>query len=152
LIEWTPDFAALCTIELELGAPMELQAGPSPERFIPVLGGTVSGVRLSGEVLPRGGDRQSDHGAYATIDATQIIKTRDGALIAFENRGIRVASPEIKKALRAGEDVPFKDYYMRFACTLRSADPRYHWLNERLFVAAGAKRPDCVALSVFELL
>lgn len=150
-MDWTPQFAALCDIRLELGAPVEVQAAASPERFIPVLGGTVTGARLSGEILPLGGDRQTDHGAFATIAATQFIRTHDGATIALDNSGIRAASPEIKKALRAGEDVPFSAYYMRFSCSLRTRDPRYEWLNTRLFFAAGARRPDCVELSVFEL-
>lgn len=149
-LDWTPDFAPLCTIRLDLGEPIEVQ--PALERFIPVLGGTVTGGRLSGEVLPLGGDRQTDSGAFASIEAIQFIRTHDGARIAFDNRGLRAASPEIKSALRAGEDVPFSKYYMRFACTFRTSDPRYDWLNTRLFIAAGAKRPQWVELSVFELL
>lgn len=151
-MDWTPEFAALCEIRLTLGAPVEVRTGPASERFIPVLGGTVTGERLSGEILPLGGDRQADYGPFATIAATQFIRTHDGATIAFDNTGIRAAAPEVKKALRAGDDVPFTDYYMRFACSLRTDDAGYDWLNTRLFFAAGAKRPDCVELALFELL
>lgn len=152
MLEWTPDFKNLCSVTLTLGRPLTLAQSDPIERFIPVTGGTVTGPHLRGTVLAHGGDRQTDHGAYARLDATQLIETEDGALIEVNNSGVRIASDGVKAALRSGEPVAFDQYYMRFSCVMRTADPRYQWVNQKVLFAAGAKVPEGVILEIFELL
>jgi hypothetical protein len=152
MLDWAPKFDRICTVTLTLGQPLTLSTTGPIERFIPVTGGTVAGSRLNGKVLGHGGDRQTDHGTYARLDAHQLLETDDGALIELSNSGLRVASEEVKAQLRSGLPVAFDAYYMRFACFMRTAHPDYQWLNHKVMVAAGAKQPEGVILEIFELL
>ena len=114
-----------------------------------MLGGTVTGARLSGEILPGRGPAGRSR-RFATIAATQFIRTHDGAMIALTITASAPPRPSQGSPAR-WRGCAFSAYYMRFSCSLRTRDPRYGWLNTRLFFAAGARRPDCVELSVFEL-
>ena len=61
--------------------------------------------------------------------------------------GIAVIHGEAK-----GEDVDPNSYYMRTQARLESGDPRYDWVNETLFVGAGARLKNKVALSLYALV
>ena len=59
---------------------------------------------------------------------------------------------EVLAALARGEAVDPQSYYMRTTPRFETGDPRHAWLNRTLFVATGARLPDAVRLSVFEIL
>ncbi len=122
------------------------------KRFIPITGGTVSGPRLSGTVLPGGGDSQAIHDDGLTeIFARYSLKADDGTVIAVSNPGVRVASPDIIQRLAAGEDVDPSLYYFRTTPTFDVAAGPHDWLRRKVFVARGVRRPDHVLIDFFQV-
>jgi hypothetical protein len=50
-----------------------------------------------------------------------------------------------------GEPVDPAQVYFRSTPRFEIAEPAYQWLTRPLFIASGARHPDRVALSVFEV-
>lgn len=139
------------TITLKAGAPAELgEVEGARRRFIPILGGIVSGPKLQGEVLPGGGDWQTvTPEGVAKIDARYFLKLADGTIVEVLSPGVRVASPDVAKRLAQGEDVDPRLYYYRVTPQLRVKSGAQDWLGKNAFVATGARRPDRVVLDFF---
>jgi hypothetical protein len=72
-----------------LGASIHPGATPLGERnIVPITGGTFTGPRLHGKILPGGWDWQlSAKSGCFFIQANYIIQTDDGAVINVDNRG-----------------------------------------------------------------
>src|SRR5690625_3858537 len=65
--------------------------------YISVDGGRVFGPRLSGRVLPGGGDGPAvGPDGYPAFNARYILELDDGTLVRFENRGLREPTPSGK--------------------------------------------------------
>jgi hypothetical protein len=136
-----------------LAAPRELGETPhGRRRIIDITGGSFSGPRLYGKVLPGGADWQvirSD--GVASLDARYTLETADGALIYVENQGYRHGPRDIIERLARGEDVDPALYYMRTTPWFETSDPRYAWLNRIVCVGTGARRANAVELEFFEV-
>ena len=149
MIEFEPLFSARIT----LAAPRELGETPrGRRRIIEITGGSFSGRKLSGRVLPGGADWQiirSDGVAY--LDARYTLETSDGALIGVQNRGYRHGPEEVIARLTRGDDVDPSLYYMRTTPWFETSDPRYAWLNRTICVGTGARRAAAVDLEFFAL-
>lgn len=149
-----PELRHLCDLEIELDQPLELgQAPRGRRRIIPITGGTVSGERLNGRVLPGGSDWQvvyADGSAF--LEARYPLKLEDGAVIDVLNTGIRHGPPEVIEALARGESVDPTKYYMRTQPRFETGDPRYSWLNRVVAVGTGRREPAAVHLTFFEVL
>ena len=143
----------LLQARITLAAPRELGDTPrGRRRIIEITGGSFSGLRLSGRVLPGGADWQivrADGVAY--LDARYTLETADGALIYVENRGYRHGPRDVIERLARGEDVDPALYYMRTTPWFETSDPRYAWLNRIVCVGTGARRADAVELEFFEV-
>jgi Protein of unknown function (DUF3237) len=142
-------FAARIT----LAAPIEQGiVDGKRKRFIAITGGTVTGPKLNGVILPGGGDWQSIHSDGLTeISARYSIKAADGTIIAITNPGVRVASPDIIARLSAGEDVDPALYYFRTSPVFEVASGPHSWLRNTTFVARGIRKPDHVIVEFFEV-
>jgi hypothetical protein len=104
-------------------------------------------------VLPGGADRQTGYGdGTAQLETRYTLRLDDRALIDVANFGCRDGPAEILAALARGEAVDPHSYYMRTAPRFETGEPRHAWLNRTLFVATGARLPDAVRLSMFEVL
>ena len=116
-------------------------------------GGVVDGPRLTGVLLPGGGDwlTVGDDGA-GRVDVRATVKTHDGALIHVEARGVIVLPADGLARLGAGEALPFADTYVRTTPTFETADPRYSWLAETVTVAYNALSPNRVDYRVHKVL
>ncbi len=149
-----PPLRHLCDLAITLGEPLELGEAPrGRRRIIPITGGTVSGERLNGRVLPGGSDWQvvyADGSAF--LEARYPVRLDDGALIDVHNIGIRHGPPEALEALARGEPVDPSRYYMRTQPRFETGDPRYSWLNRVVAVGTGRREPSAVHLSFFEVL
>ena len=143
----------LLQARITLAAPRELGETPrGRRRIIEITGGSFSGPRLYGKVLPGGADWQivrADGVAY--LDARYMLETADGALISVENRGYRHGPREIIERLARGEEVDPALYYMRTTPWFETSDARYAWLNRIICVGTGARRADAVELEFFEV-
>ncbi|MGH8765624.1 MAG: DUF3237 domain-containing protein [Burkholderiales bacterium] len=121
-------------------------------RIIGITGGSFSGPKLAGKVLPGGADWQvirADGSAY--LDARYTLETDDGALIYVNNQGYRHGPKEVIERMAGGEEVDPSLYYMRTTPWFETSAARYEWLNRTICIATGARRPDCVELEFFEV-
>lgn len=143
----------LCRLEVTLEPARELGETPlGRRRIIGISGGTFSGPRLAGKILPGGADWQvirADGVAY--LDARYTLETDDGALIYVNNKGYRHGPKEVLERMARGEEVDPALYYMRATPWFETSAPRYAWLNRTICVATGARRAAAVELDFFEV-
>jgi hypothetical protein len=121
-------------------------------RVIPILGGTVSGPRLQGTVLPGGADWQFVRpDGVLSLEARYTIRTSEGTLVSVTNRGMRHGPPEIIERITRGEPVPAGSYYFRTVAEFEAPLGPLEWLNKGLFLGLAERKPDA-ALVRFHLL
>ncbi|MGV3570635.1 MAG: DUF3237 domain-containing protein [Ramlibacter sp.] len=148
-----PTLPFFADIAVRVGAPQEIGSTPAGNRrVIPILGGDVHGEGWSARILPGGADFQAIVSpTMADLDARYVLETSAGELIYVCNRAIRVASPETTAKLVRGESVDPAEVYFRCLPRFETASPSLRWINERLFVGSGIRRPDAVQISCFVL-
>ena len=143
-------------VRVQVADPVVVADLPSGQtrRIIDILGGTVEGPEIRGEVLPGGADwqliRQSD--GFTDIDARYTIRTDDGHLIYVSNIGIRHASPEVMRRLNAGEVVDQSLIYFRAIPKFETEAPGLDWLMTHLFVSSGERYPNGVVIRFWKVL
>lgn len=145
----------LFDISIELHPIQTLGKTPAGERrIIPVSGGSFTGERLQGEILPHAGSdlllTRAD-GSYQQ-DVRLGLRTDDGALILMTYRGIRHSSPEVAARIASGETVDSSEYYLRTAPFFETAAPNYSWINNMLAIGVGERTPTGATYHVFEIL
>lgn len=121
-------------------------------RLIPILSGEAVGNGWRARVLPGGADFQlvvSD--TMAELDARYVLETDGGDLIYVQNRAIRCAPAELMARLIRGETVDPALIYFRCCPSFETVSPALRWINERMFVGAGARQPDRVVMRFYEL-
>jgi hypothetical protein len=148
-----PDLNLLFEIRATLAAPIVV--GDVPEgkrRVVPVTGGTFSGPRLRGNLLPGGADWQYLRpDGVMMVEAQYLLRTDDDTVIQVNNRGMRHGPEDVMRRLGAGEAVDPAQYYFRATPRLSATAGRYDWLNRRIFLCSGARYPDAVALWFYEV-
>lgn len=113
---------------------------------VPVIGGTVEGPKLSGEVLEIGGDwgvsvPQDDAGTMTELDCKLMIRTHDDSLIQMSYGGIGFYHPGVAKPHGpAGSVIDPEGYYFRISPRFRTAAPKYSFLNRTVAIASGYHR------------
>jgi hypothetical protein len=145
----------LFDLSIDLHPIQTLGKTPAGERrIVPVSGGTFTGERLRGEILPHAGSdlllTRAD-GSFQQ-DVRLVLRTDDDALILMTYRGVRHATPEVSARIAAGEVVTPSDYYLRTAPFFETAAPAYAWLNTILAIGVGERRPNGARYEVFEIL
>lgn len=143
----------MCRVTVDLDPILEVgQVAGRDRRVIPITGGTVTGDRLRGAVLPGGADWQwVDDDGVAVIDTRYVIRTHDGALITIATSGYRHGPPEVLARIAAGEVVPAGQYYFRITARFETSAEQYAWLNRTVFVAVAAREADRVIYDLYEL-
>jgi hypothetical protein len=154
--------AALATPQLEFFADLSVQVDRPQEvgrtlqgnrRVIPILGGQVKGEGWTARVLPGGADFQLILGeTVAQLDARYVLETDGGDLVFVQNRALRAASAEVTAKLVRGEPVDPALVYFRCVPSFETASKALGWINERMFVGTGLRRPDSVEIRLFTLL
>ncbi len=119
-------------------------------RIVDIVGGEVTGPRLSGRVLPGGADWQivRDDGV-AVLEARYTIEAHDGALIYVQNFGYRHGPAEVLARVARGEDVDPASYYFRAAPRFETSAAAYDWLNRTIVLCSALRTPDRVLLDFF---
>jgi hypothetical protein len=133
-----------------------LDLGPAPfghRRVVNLLGGTVTGAKLNGRVLPGGTDMQilASDGAL-DLHARYTLESDAGALIQVDSKGVRHGPPDVLARLGRGEDVEPSLYYFRTVMRFETAHPSIDWLNRILALARGTRERNAVRLDVYEVL
>lgn len=149
-----PKLQHVCDLHVQLGQVKEMGHGRGGQRrIIPIIGGEVTGPRLSGKILDVGADWQTVfQTTLAELDTRYAMETEDGAVIEIINYGYRFGHPDVLAALSRGEDVPHDSYSMRTMARLETGDERYDWVNRTLFVGTGARHADAVTVSLYAVL
>ena len=130
----------LLDLTLEAQAPQNLGSVGGGRLIVPVSGGTFTGPRLNGTIIPPGGDwiAQRPDGSRI-LDVRLLLQTDDGQKIYVSWRGIATTSPG--GALKA-----------RISPVFETAAAKYTWLNN--VVAIGVYRPDLgkIAYRIYRIL
>lgn len=140
-------------IQAELAAITHLGRTPYGERrIIDILGGTVTGTKLNGRILPGGADWQiiRSDGA-ADIQARYAIETDTGARILVSSEGLRHGPPAVLERLARGDNVDPSLYYFRTVMRFETSAPEADWLNRILALARGQREASAVRLDVYEV-
>ena len=120
-----PALLPFCQVRCDVAPVVTL--GPAPlgeRRYVPLLGGSVTGPALRGRILPGGVDWQIVRAdGTLEIDAHYVIEADDGAQIEVRSQGVRAGPPEVLAALARGEAVPPTAYYFRTAVRLTTGAP-----------------------------
>lgn len=144
------DVEHLFDMHIEL-APAQVVPSPAGTRMIFVVErGVVAGPRLTGKVLPGGGDwvlMGTDR--IGRIDVRATIETDDGALIFITNSGVAALGDEGLELYAHGEAVPWDKLYARSAPLFQTGDERYVWLNATAAIAINELGPRHVNYRVF---
>jgi len=136
-------------------APIVVGQGPHGlRRIVPITGGTVSGPRLQGKVLPGGADwqvvRASDD--VLEIEAKYTLETHDGVRIMVTNRGLRRGPKDVIDRLARGESVDPSLYYFRTTAQFEApSDGPYAWLNQSIFVGVAERQADAAIIRFYEV-
>jgi hypothetical protein len=135
----------------ELSPPVELgEIDGKRRRFIGIVGGVVSGPRLTARVLSGGGDWQSISADGLTeVLARYHLEADDGTVIAVTNTGVRVAEPAVIDKLARGVEVDPGQYYFRTTPVFDVRAGAHAWLRRKVFVARGIRRPDHVIVDFY---
>jgi hypothetical protein len=143
----------LFTLTLSTAKPDYVGKTPAVDRrVIQVTGGTFVGERLRGTVLPNADWQTLGADGLVQLDVRAVLHADDGALIAYQYRGIRAAPPEVLARIDRGEEVDPSLYYFRSVGGFETAVPAYTWLNRVLAVATGNRTPKGPVYDVFEVL
>ncbi len=146
-LEHAFDVAVQVAVPLAIG-----DMGAGVRRVVDILGGTVTGPRLAGNIRPGGADFQIIRASgMAELEARYVIEAADGALIYVENRGIRTGPADALARLNRGEAVDPALIYFRSVPRFETAAPQHRWLMEHMFLATGIRRPDAVELAVYRV-
>lgn len=151
----------LCVIDFEVDGVFGIGASPFGDTRIGyITGGSFRGPRLSGRVLPGGGNwsrggRLGSDTSVGTFDARAVLQTDDGAMLYLTYTGRTRITDAVRARFAAadgGESVDPADYYLRIAAVFETAAPPYAWLNGILAVSMGAKTKRGVRHRMFEVL
>ncbi|RZI77606.1 MAG: DUF3237 domain-containing protein [Variovorax sp.] len=148
-----PTLEHFADLAVDVGAPEVLGGGPGGlRRVVPIHGGTATGHGWRARVMPGGSDFQlivSD--TLSILDARYGLETDAGDRIYVQNHAVRAAPAEVMAALLRGEPVDPAQVYFRCTPHFETTAPTLRWINERLFVGVGVRRPNQVVMRFFAL-
>lgn len=148
-----PGLERFMDLEVEVAAPIEVGRTPAGlRRVIPIVGGRFNGRDFNGKVVPGGADFQviaTD--SLALLEARYVIETDAGHRIYVDNQAMRGGPPELIAKLARGEEVNPELIYFRCVPRFETSAPELQWMNEKFFLGTGARYPDRVCLSIFEV-
>jgi hypothetical protein len=141
-------------VDADLAEPLQFGHSPYGERrVINILGGTISGPRVSGKILSGGADWQIIRAdGVADIFAKYTFQADSGGLVLVTSSGLRHGPPDVIAKLARGEAVDHSLYYFRTLVRFETADPSLDWLNRILTIAVGAREKARVRLDLYEVL
>ncbi|GAB4005265.1 DUF3237 domain-containing protein [Spirosoma migulaei] len=149
-----PGLSFVGQLNVKVGAPYVVGETPHGlRRIIPILGGTVDGPNLKGEILSGGADWQIVRkDGVAELEAHYQFKTDDGVIIYVKNVGLRVATPEVAARIGRGEQVSPTEYYFRAVPRFEAPPGKYNWMNNAIFICTAFRNPETVVIQVWKVL
>jgi uncharacterized protein DUF3237 len=144
----------LFELNLDLEPSQVVGATPNGDRRIRYFkGGSFTGPKLRGEVLPGGGDwlLLRPDGAR-TLDIRLTLRTDAGHPIYVVSRGILHISPEDFQRIAAGEEVDSAEYYLRTTPLFETSAEELDWLNRVVAVSVGRLTATKVVQTIYAVL
>jgi len=138
-----------------LGEPHDLGHTPlGHRRVVPILGGTVSGPRIQGEIVAGGADWQLiREGGWVDLDARYTARCAGGQLVSIRSTGLRHGPPEVMRRLLAGQPTAPHEYRFRTVMRFETAEAgELGWLNHTLALASAIRQPTAVVIDAYEVL
>jgi hypothetical protein len=137
-----PQLSLVYRLEARLGEALDLgETTQGRRRIVPLTGGTFTGPKLSGTLVPgASADWQTvlpDGTALGDIRYT--LRTDGGDLLYVRSRSVRHGPPEVLARLSRGEHVDPGEYTFRASTRMETAAPALDWLNKGVFTAVGAR-------------
>jgi hypothetical protein len=137
------------TLKVDLSPPHEYGiTNAGNKRYIPITGGTVTGPKLQGEILPGGGD-------WNTVQHNGVV---DGTVIGIMNEGRGRVSEELmgkvfQEGIREGEEGS-AGWYTKTSPTFEVIPGPHDWLVNTCFVGdlLLPTRQDQVVVEIFEIV
>ena len=149
-----PALEHVCDLAVTIDAPVEVgTTAMGLRRMIPFTGGTVTGPRMQGRIVPGGADFQLivGDGTQAHLDARYVLALDDGTRVFVQNKALRVASAEDSAKIRRGEPVDPTRVYFRCQPIFEASTPQWSWLAEHQFIGVGLRLPEAVHLSFYKV-
>ncbi len=150
-----PKLEFFCELQVKLSPALSVgETARGTRRIIPIIGGTVEGPGIKGEIFNGGADWQVVRkDGVAELEAHYQFKTDDGSIVYVKNIGVRVATPDVAARIAKGEKVDASQYYFRAIPKLEtSLTSKYAWINDTIFVCTGERMPDAVKIRIYKLL
>lgn len=150
-----PGLEFVCELKVKLNPALVVgETGHGVRRIIPIIGGTVEGPKIKGEILNGGADWQVVRkDGVAELEAHYQFRTDDGVLVYVKNIGIRAATPEVAARIAKGEQVSPSEYYFRAVPKFEAPfGSKYEWLNNAIFICKALRNPDNVSIQVWKVL
>jgi hypothetical protein len=150
-----PKLEFFCELKVKLIPALSVgETARGTRRIIPIIGGTVEGPGIKGEIFNGGADWQVVRkDGVAELEAHYQFKTDDGSIVYVKNIGVRVATPDVAARIARGEKVDASQYYFRAIPKLEtSLSSKYAWINDTIFVCTGERMPDAVKIRIYKLL
>jgi hypothetical protein len=149
----TPTLTHVADFLVEVGAPITVgETAQGLRRVVPITGGVIQGPRLNGTILNAGADYQViGQDGFTRLEARYVARLDDGGMVYIENCGVRFGPPAAIARMTRSEPVDPAEVYFRSTPRFETAAPAHLWLTRPLFIASGARFPDRVVLSVYEV-
>lgn len=146
----------VATMNVSLDTPQMIgQVADGLRQVVYVKGGTVSGSRLNGTVLPGGGDwvRVRSDGVFM-LDVRVTVELDDGQLALLTESAYGVIPQEVFGRISVGEEVDPAEYAIRAVMRFETASEQYAWMNQSFFVGVGTLGPrvETVSYEVYQIL
>ena len=148
-----PALVPMAHVECDVGPVVTLGTAPAGERrFVPLLGGTVTGPELSGRIVEGGVDWQLGRAdGVLEIAAHYVVRTADGALIEIHSDGLRHGPAEVMQRLARGEPVWPDEYFFRTVVRFTTGAAAWLHLNKVIALAAGRREAARVMLDFYRV-
>ena len=138
----TVDFAGMTSIG---------QTPAGLRRIAPVSGGTFSGERLNGIVLPGADWVINRPDGVMVIDVRLTLKTGDGVMIYLTYQGRFIAEAEAMARFGKGALLAPEDYSLAISAKFECGDERYAWLNNVVAAGTGEQTATGPIYAIFEI-
>lgn len=145
----------LLVLEAVLAEPQMVTATPyGLRKIVPVLGGTFTGERLNGSIMPTGGHdwAMTRTDGALVLDVRLVLETDDGAQILMTYRGIRTGTRAVLARIASGEYVDPAEYYFRIVPFFETGSEKYAWLNSIVCLGFGERVKAGPRYTVHEIL
>lgn len=144
----------LMTLTLSVDFAGMMVIGQTPaglRRIAPVTGGSFSGERLNGKVLPGADWVINRPDGVMEIDVRLPLQTDDGAMIYLAYHGRFLAEQEVMARFAKGALLKPGEYSLAVTAQFESGAQNYLWLNNVVAAGTGEQTADGPVYSIFEI-